>query len=987
MATKSVWRLVGVLLAVLLAAAPAQALVFHTVDQDHNFRISLTELLRIIQFFNSGGFSCLEGTEDGYAPDPGGDKSCNAHDSDYNPGDWKIGLTELLRVIQFFNTNGYGFDVTTEDGFRPIMEAPPDDTGPDQQAEEVDALLGDWPDDLDPKDGERLRDILAGARDAYGDSDPCGAADVLDGLIGDPVFTPGTTRNRAARATAATAAYTDLLYMQTRNLQYDIVIEAATQKSPCTGRERFGKEAEPGVEDGSTSNLAGTVRFGMPRFSPAVPPEETMGRVLFSQMHQPGFQDQSGEPGTPWIPSSRHLVAIPPDSFVTLTSNASIGETFSLAVAPFQPQPVDQKINPQPEPPGFELFADLPFMLNENIYSSSTPYPRAPVRMLRLGKFRGMDLVQLELFGGQYNPDTEAVTLFNEVSFDLDFANGPAGFLYNFNGNPFESSPDVYLSAVLNRDIVVAAPKLDWTIAPEFAGEEFMIITHPDFRAAADTLAAWKNEKGIMTNVYEGGTGSGITDRETADQIDNFIEWHYDVAGIKPTYILLLGDAEFIPPFYPQRLGADPGVTIGTDWFYAIYDPPGTEFPTLVPTFATGRIPVDTLQQANDVVNKIIAYEQTPPGGGTADPFYSRAAIAAEFQCCRTDTDIQGVAQRSFTEVSELVRSAMTMEGYQVDRIYQVTVDNGCATCDPTRAAYTGDPTPRRYHLGAPLPAAIGPDSGFAWDGDTNDILDAWNEGRFLILHRDHGWPGGWSTPSLHWGHLNLLDNGAWQPVVFSINCSSGLWDNETDPGADGTSVDGVYFAEQLLRDPVNGAVGLICDTRVSPTWANSALTRGLYDAIFTNTLPAYGTGVSHRRLGDILNYAKMYLLTQVDVAGQGTSYGDAVNELYLYHVLGDPTMEIWTEDPDKLPLPSGFSIINIQESKIEIGYPLDEAIITAYKETPNGLFPIGRAKVVDGVATLDLVQFPGEGTLSLAASAENAVPQNGSVEVTLETR
>ncbi len=91
----------------------------HAADQNGDNLISLSELLRVIQFFNSGGFHCQTGTEDGYAPGSGGDTSCTAHSSDYTPQDWTIGLSELLRLIQFFNSGGYHECIGTEDGYCP----------------------------------------------------------------------------------------------------------------------------------------------------------------------------------------------------------------------------------------------------------------------------------------------------------------------------------------------------------------------------------------------------------------------------------------------------------------------------------------------------------------------------------------------------------------------------------------------------------------------------------------------------------------------------------------------------------------------------------------------------------------------------------------------------------------------------------------------------------------------------------------------------
>ncbi|HPO16447.1 MAG TPA: DUF5011 domain-containing protein, partial [Candidatus Hydrogenedentes bacterium] len=92
----------------------------HTADQNGDHLIGLSELLRVIQFFNSGGFHCQAGTEDGYAPAPG-DQTCTPHAGDYNPRDWQIGLSELLRIIQFFNSTGYHAcpGLATEDGYCP----------------------------------------------------------------------------------------------------------------------------------------------------------------------------------------------------------------------------------------------------------------------------------------------------------------------------------------------------------------------------------------------------------------------------------------------------------------------------------------------------------------------------------------------------------------------------------------------------------------------------------------------------------------------------------------------------------------------------------------------------------------------------------------------------------------------------------------------------------------------------------------------------
>jgi hypothetical protein len=112
---------------------------YYSGDISKDWHINLSELLRLIQFFNFGldGYSCGSGTEDGYMPGPYGGYGCASHDADYcasyyndcndlRGSDWKISLTELLRVVQFFNISypysyydGFHRDtwLGTEDGF------------------------------------------------------------------------------------------------------------------------------------------------------------------------------------------------------------------------------------------------------------------------------------------------------------------------------------------------------------------------------------------------------------------------------------------------------------------------------------------------------------------------------------------------------------------------------------------------------------------------------------------------------------------------------------------------------------------------------------------------------------------------------------------------------------------------------------------------------------------------------------------------------
>ncbi len=95
----------------------------HSADSNRDWRISLTEMLRVVQLFNFGGFGCDEASEDGYAPGNDKPRICMPHACDYRVQDWKIDLSELLRFIQLYNAPGGGYILQegTEDGFAPLL--------------------------------------------------------------------------------------------------------------------------------------------------------------------------------------------------------------------------------------------------------------------------------------------------------------------------------------------------------------------------------------------------------------------------------------------------------------------------------------------------------------------------------------------------------------------------------------------------------------------------------------------------------------------------------------------------------------------------------------------------------------------------------------------------------------------------------------------------------------------------------------------------
>jgi Ca-activated chloride channel family protein len=111
-------RSLAITLAVCAVAHADNQPRFHSSDTSFDQRIDFSELLRGIQYYNSDGYHCEDvgATEDGYGPGDGVTE-CARHSADYLQQDWRISLSELLRLVQMYNSLGYTPGGSGEDTF------------------------------------------------------------------------------------------------------------------------------------------------------------------------------------------------------------------------------------------------------------------------------------------------------------------------------------------------------------------------------------------------------------------------------------------------------------------------------------------------------------------------------------------------------------------------------------------------------------------------------------------------------------------------------------------------------------------------------------------------------------------------------------------------------------------------------------------------------------------------------------------------------
>ncbi|HUS71229.1 MAG TPA: C25 family cysteine peptidase [Anaerolineae bacterium] len=640
----------------------------------------------------------------------------------------------------------------------------------------------------------------------------------------------------------------------------------------------------------------------------------------------------TSEIGQPELPSFGRFVAIPKGAQLQVQVLADQLETRSgYLLYPAQEPRVEQGEEP-------------PFTLDAASYQRDEFLPSEIATVEGPYSIRGVEVILVRFHPVQYNPAGRTLRIHTSFRTSLSFSGGGSMLPDERLRSPYF---EPLLASTLLNYAELEPPQSFGSSLAGATGCDYLIITAPHLVNQANLLADWKIRRGINTCVRTTGqTGS------TASSIKSYIQNAYDTWNPAPSFVLFLGDAEFIPTNYvtehPDQLPK--GSLIGTDLYYATVD--GTDY---FPDLSTGRISVDTASQALKIINKIINYERNPPYTAS---FYTNVALAAYFQDENLPYDRE---DRDWVRTSEEIGSYLGSIGYDERRIYYA---------EPWV-------NPLFYNDGTPLPFYLWRDNYFPWIGNTAEIVNWVNSGTLILNHRDHGWRMMWAIPELQVSHVQALINGSKLPVVFSMNCETGWFDNETDDWRHGTDYYEVTFAEAWQRNQNGGAAGIVAPTRISYGGYNDFLDKGLIDAIWPGFLPytpSPGAFASPQcRMGQVLNYAKLYMAT---LYGEGT-YRKITFE--MFHYFGDPTMEIWTAEPSSMAV-SHTPIYYAGPTPYTVGVE-DGALVSLVRDGKI----LATAISAGGTATFTELASLTPGTVYLTVTKHNHRPYESAVLVLTE--
>jgi hypothetical protein len=393
-------------------------------------------------------------------------------------------------------------------------------------------------------------------------------------------------------------------------------------------------------------------------------------------------------------------------------------------------------------------------------------------------------------------------------------------------------------TAVQTPEISIYSPA---DLSSSANGADYIFITHPDFITTAQVLADYRSSQGLRTRViniddiineFNNGIYHPIA-------IKNFLAYaFYHWQPPAPSYVLLVGDGtwnfkQFNTGWYgaetiymPPNLGwVDPwqGEVDATNLLATIV---GND---LIPDLFIGRLPVNSVSELNSVINKIIAYEQTP-----GQDWQRNFTFVAD-----NVPDPAG----DFEASAEYLISNYVKPGFTANRIY---VSDYCPPTNP--------PTP--------CPAA---------KAAITSTLNT--TGTLLMTYFGHGAIQSWSKEQIFTNNdIPLLQNGGRLPVIFSLTCLDGYWIGPLHSGPE--KVLGPSMIEEIVRADAKGAVSAFSPGGLGVSNGHDTLARGFYKSIFEDGNWILGPATLSARLS---------------LFASGSNF-DLIN---TYNIIGDPALHL----------------------------------------------------------------------------------------------
>jgi subtilisin-like proprotein convertase family protein len=244
------------------------------------------------------------------------------------------------------------------------------------------------------------------------------------------------------------------------------------------------------------------------------------------------------------------------------------------------------------------------------------------------------------------------------------------------------------------------------------------------------------------------------------------------------------------------------------------------------------------------------------------------------------------------------------------------------------------------------------------YSATTQQVRDAYNGGRGLGIYSGHGATTYWADgPQFTQSDVQGLTNIDMYPFVQSYACLTGDF------------TVGECFAETWIREPDKAGLGFWASSVTSYWDEDDVLEKGVFKALFEDGL----TWIS-----GMTNQGKWYLYEYYGGGGSTKRYYE------MYNLLGDPSLDIWTEEPATMtvshvgtcPVGGASYAVNVEDASA----PVADALTCL--NMPGKVYEAG---YTDALGDVDLALDPSPtetGNMYLTVTCHNYRPAIDTIDV-----
>jgi peptidase C25-like protein/fibronectin type III domain protein/thrombospondin type 3 repeat protein len=637
----------------------------------------------------------------------------------------------------------------------------------------------------------------------------------------------------------------------------------------------------------------------------------------------------AGGPGEPWLPVRDVHILIPAGSVVSALTSAEIEMTLDGTYDIYPAQLLTPLSDPDPQP-----FAGP----DPTVYSSYSPLFSFSAELLTTMVMRGHSIAVVRLYPVSYVPATGKLSLRTRINLSLELEAQLAA-----TGPEYKKAEPTFNNMIMD-DVINPEDftPLSYPLSPSDANDvKYIIIGDASTEDEFQPLLDWKTKKGVpaefisVAYIYSNYSGA-----DNQEKIKACIKDY--VQNKNTAWVVLAGDDTIVPDrdcYGSVNGGSYTDATIPTDLYYAGLDDmnwnddgdaycaePGEDSIDMAPDVFVGRLPVRTGAHATAIVNKILAYEKSPP---TSD--FAEKLILIGDQLW-TSGDAEGKSEGMYNTYIDPYWSGTRY------RFYDTNTDFG------GEAAY------------AVSPANL-----------NTQLLNGYN----LLHMATHGNQTIWGMESggyYYSSHASSVANSGKYTNVSTISCITNAFEN----GKYGSEP---CLSEGFIRNPDGGAVSYIGCSRYG--WGYSGtMNHGpsfKYSDMFYKFLFTGEPSGNPQKVGAVHTRTKEYW------AGSSASYGAMRWVQFGLNLMGDPEMSIYTADPTTMnPAYSLTAPLAAQTFVVETG--VANAMVCLSKGAE--VYEYGNA---DGAGHFEALITPvTSGTMDVTVTAANKIPHEGTV--TLET-